>query len=548
MGTYLEYGESSWQSLKIVRAADGSPLPFHPEGFGIVGFAEMSRTEKTLMTYQVSGRITYWDMATGQSTLDVPTVPYLTAVRMSSDKRYLVGFSGREVMVVDAQTGAVRARAPAASSASVDISGGDDEIAMAGSHLSRLALTSSALAPRSAASVAPGAVAVVCYGSDRLFAADPTGGLASINATGQFTTFGANVLATVTGIDAVHGAVALASRDWIRAFMSDMLTGSAAPTYIRTIVSRGPFAAATGIAFMDQNRLIAWRADGTALGLSLLDVGTSAPSSVTPRGIGPEFKAPLIDLRVMANAFVGVETGGTVRIVDSATGLSRYDTRITGAITAVQTSARQIVAGRTSPSTTERSILRIDTTTGETVSLPARDLITFALALDPTAVGGPALYSIGIDTKGATNLLLHDGPGFESETVLDSVAEEDLDAQLALDPSTHDVYATLGKDRAAIWDGANLRVLAMPGMSSARLIARDGLLYSLNKDSTVGVMDAQSGASVAQIAMFTDGEWCVLFGDGRYAASPGGDVHVRIFVGDQPVKATEDYRLRIAVQ
>ena len=545
LGTYLEYGESSWQSLKIIHAADGTPLQFHPEGFGIVGFAEMSRTEKTLMTYQVSGRISYWDMATGQTTLDVPTVPYLTAVRISGDKRYLVGLSGREVLVVDAQNGAVKARAAAPSSASVDIDPGNDEVALAGSALVRFALVGNSLAPRPPSA---GSVAVVCYGTSSLFIADPAGGLASISATGQATPFGANVLAAVTGLDAAHGTVALASRDWIRTFSSDMLTGAAAPTYIRTVLARSPFTAATGVAFTDQNRLVAWRADGTAAGLSLLDVGASASSNATPRSIGPGFKAPIIDLRVMQTTLVGVEAGGTVRIVDLATGTSRYETRITGAITAAQPADRQMVVGRTSPSTTERSILRVDMTTGETVSLPARDLITFALVVDPTAAGGPALYSIGIDTKGATNLLLHDGPGFERETVLDSVAEEDLDAQLALDPSTHSLYATLGRDRVDVWENASLRVLSTTGMSTARLVARDNLLYSLNRDSTVSVIDARSGSPVAQIALFSDGEWCVLFADGRYAASPGGDVHVRIFTGDQPVKATEDYRLRIPVQ
>jgi len=51
--------------------------------------------------------------------------------------------------------------------------------------------------------------------------------------------------------------------------------------------------------------------------------------------------------------------------------------------------------------------------------------------------------------------------------------------------------------------------------------------------------------NAAQIALFDDGEWAVLFRDGSYAASTGGDLHVRVFADGAPVKATEDYRLHV---
>ena len=103
-------------------------MAFHPEGFGIVGFAEMSRTEKTLMTYQVSGRITYWDLASGSQTLDVPSVPYLAGIRILPDRGSLVAYTATEVVRVDTVTGAVRYRAPIAAVASFDVSPAGDEI------------------------------------------------------------------------------------------------------------------------------------------------------------------------------------------------------------------------------------------------------------------------------------------------------------------------------------------------------------------------------------------------------------------------------------
>jgi hypothetical protein len=184
--------------------------------------------------------------------------------------------------------------------------------------------------------------------------------------------------------------------------------------------------------------------------------------------------------------------------------------------------------------------------TGETVAIKGRNIFTYALLLDPGLPGrGPSLYSVGIDSARSTNLLRYDGPGFERETLLDSVAEEDLDASLSLDPDLHVLYATLGKDRAVAWDGQALRTLTLENSAPRRLAVRGRILFSMNRDSTVTVADAQTGARFAQIALFSDGEWCVVLKDGRYAASTGGDLHVRVFADGAPVKASEDYRLHI---
>ena len=93
-GTYLLCGDMQWESLHIFHASDGTPVPFHPEGFGMVSFAEVSRSDATLMTYQTAGRISYWDIATGNPIKEVTTVGGLLNVRTSDDRSSLVGQSG----------------------------------------------------------------------------------------------------------------------------------------------------------------------------------------------------------------------------------------------------------------------------------------------------------------------------------------------------------------------------------------------------------------------------------------------------------------------
>ena len=143
---------------------------------------------------------------------------------------------------------------------------------------------------------------------------------------------------------------------------------------------------------------------------------------------------------------------------------------------------------------------------------------------------------------------MHEGGSFERESLLQSFPIEDLDVSIALDPDTRVLYASLGRDRVASWNGAQMTSVILENAAPRKLVARETLLFSLNKDSTVTVSDSTTGASLAEIYLFSDGEWCTLFRDGRYAASPGGDVHVRVYADGAPVKSTEDYRLRMEGQ
>jgi hypothetical protein len=551
-GTYILYGESSWQGLKIIRSADGTSIGFHPEGFGIVGFAEMSRSEKTLMTYQVSGRITYWDLGTGNQTLDVPTVPYLSGVRISADRGSLVGFTPMDVVRVDAVSGVERGRAQVPGIVALDMSLSGDEVTCisASGRVSRWALTAGSIAALSDVPVFPQVPSLLAYGVEAVYFAGVSGRLTMRDARGGITQFGKNVVADATGFDAAQGRVALGSRDWVRVFSSDSLDGSSPLSAIRTLLAPNPFAGTAGLSFVSDGRLLAWGSGGAgAPALAALDTAAMGTSSETPpifAKMPSPFRGTLTALRAAADELIGVESGGIVRVADPRSGTVRFDGRIPGAATVLRVSQKEIIAGRNTTAERDGSLLRVNIGTGETVPIRGRNIFTYALLLDPGPPGnGPYLYAVGIDTAGSTNLVRYDGPGFEREKVLDSVAEEDLDASLALDPDRHVLYATLGKDRAVAWDGQALRALPLENSMPRRLAAQDGLLFCLNGDSTVTVTDAQSGSWRAQIALFNDGEWCIVFRNGSYAASTGGDLHVRVFVDGAAVKATEEYRLRI---
>ena len=122
-GTFLLFGDMQWDSLHICRSADGHRCRFRPEGFGMVGFAETSRTNAILMTYQAAGTISYWDIATGASIKEIPTVADLVNIRTSDDRGCLVGQSDSQLIGIDAVTGETRFSMSTVGIASMDISG-----------------------------------------------------------------------------------------------------------------------------------------------------------------------------------------------------------------------------------------------------------------------------------------------------------------------------------------------------------------------------------------------------------------------------------------
>jgi hypothetical protein len=554
MGSYILWGESTWQSLKIVHSDDGTPVEFHPEGFGIVGFAEMSRSERTLMTYQVSGRITYWDVATGEQTLDLQTVPYLSRIRMSRDKSRIVGSTGREIYVLDTVTGVTRGRASLAGVKALDFGPSGAEIAcLSGSGgLIRFLSSGESLASSGIQSRLSQPATLLCYGSNALYAADSSGGLYFMEGSGDAVQVGRNVLADISGFDTSRGMLALGCQSWVRVFTSDMFARAAPPSSIRSYLVPNPFAAAPGLAFASDARLMAWKSDAAGQSLAALDtslLGTQGAVSGRFQPVPAGYRAAVSDLRITGNESIGVESGSVVRIVELASGTSRFDVRIPGASTAVRVSPTEIIVARNATSAAEGSLVHVNMRTGETVALKGRDVFIFMLLLDPGSPGGqPSLYAAGVDSSGSTNLLLYDGPGFAHETLLDSVPVVDLNVTIALDPATHVLYATLGEDRTVAWDGSQMQIIELENASPRRILARDHMLFSLNKDSTVTVADSNTGAWLARIGLFQDGEWCVLLRDGRYAASTGGDANVNVIAGGAFLADKEDYRLRIEMQ
>jgi WD40 repeat protein len=563
-GSWLVYGQPRWESLKIVSSESAAPFAFNSEGFGIVSFAEIGPSEKTIMTYHPAGRIAYWDLASGSLVRDLASVPYLGTIRISRDRRYLVGSSGTEVLLVDLLTGAVRARAALAGALSADISPDGGELAFsagagASSTLSLWTVAGEALIrridapPFSAAPQASFAATPVMarFGGQELFVASRGGEIHGISAAGERRLLARDDLALITGIAVAQRRIALATSERIWVFSSHLLAGALAPTAagvastpsIDVVTVPNPFKATVGLSFLSSDRLQVWP-KGEASGAP---VTLEVASGSFLGGGGGESRGPFLEVEVqpegspLAGALLSLEKSGTVRLTDPATGAIRYESRLPGMSTIALTGSFELAGGRNAAIATEGSLLRIDMKMGETVAIPTRAVFTYEILFDPAVA---ALYSIGLDAGGSTSLLRHSGRGFENEVPIDRVDQEDLFATLALDSSTGLLFSSLGSSRISVWDTGALALMRFPDTARVprTLRARDGLLFSLNRDSTVSIWD-ERGSHLAEISIFTDGEWCFLLADGRFSASSGGALHLEVSSGGSPAPDKDAFRI-----
>ncbi len=525
-GTYLLCGDMQWEGLHIFRSGDGTAVPFHPDGFGMVSFAAVSRSDATLMTYQPTGRIAYWDIASGNTIKEIPTVGGLVNVRASDDLSCLVGQSGPEIFGIDAVSGETRFRFDAGGIVSMDISGDAERIACLSSDGS--------LRVRSASDTAASTLEVVSgfdwrprlvrMMTDGLVLGGDDGQIGILPRNGRPTEIARDVLARVIGMTAGDHRLAVATDNVIFVFLLGEKSPGVSPVD-EAFSFPNPYHGPIGLEFLDPQNLLVWE-QGSGPG----SLGTINLSTRQFHRWGFSFDGPLASAVVVDGTLFTLEKGGEVQALDTSTGAQLYKDRWPGALCIAPLGARSLALGRLSGGALGSSLVRIDLDTGETAPLPAAVALTFALAPD---AAGSALYALGEGPGGRTSLTRYDGPGLQAETVLDSVNGEYTSASLSLDPVKDSLYTSLGRDIVRVWTGGSFMKLADSARGTLTLCALDGLLASLQRDSTVSIWDTTADRAFAEIYPFADGNWAAVLADGTILGSSDGRSKVEILVRGQ---------------
>ena len=119
-----------------------------------------------------------------------------------------------------------------------------------------------------------------------------------------------------------------------------------------------------------------------------------------------------------------------------------------------------------------------------------------------------------------------------------SVHESGMSARFAIADRQGDYFLVAGQDSGVLWDTSSGEVVKFPFAASSRVqvsFSPDGrLLASVERDGTVALRRISSDPlrvePLAQLIMFSDGDWAVVTTDGRYDASDPADLEALSWV------------------
>lgn len=544
-GSALVYTRAQLDSVVFLDARSGRPLPRLPPGLGIVSFVTTSTNERTIMTYQPTGRIRYWDAAGAGLQAEVTTLPGLEQIAVSADNTLLVARSGGDIVAIDVVTGQVRRRLTPAAPAVFAVSDLRPQLILletapaaagGGVRLRRVLLDRGLTGDRGAALELSGAVSVIAAADYSVFMAQP-GGIAEYR-SGAVRTFARDELLPEAQLAIAGDILVVAGGARLALFRTALPAAppggraTAGTPPLPRVLSRqqvpNPLPAPVGLTVAAPAAVLLWNREGEAGALGTLDP-VSGAFQLRLTGL----PAPLAQVSVLERRLLLLDRAGELRLYSLAQVLGadpdrppapEQRFRLPGANKAAG-SGRRLVVGRSGAPAGAAPLLRIDTATAETILLPDEALLIYDVAQH--AAGD--LFTLGVEAAPAgsgpaqarTVLKRRTGGNLIRQYVLDTYAGEDLFAALAAAPDGRRVYSSLGQDTVRVWDGGRLQEMERSGHRPRRLAVAGGVLVAHNADGTFTVWDRATRAVLFDLYLFRDFEWLVVERSGRYAHSAG---------------------------
>jgi hypothetical protein len=323
---------------------------------------------------------------------------------------------------------------------------------------------------------------VVRLTPDAVLLAGDAGEIGTLSGNGKAIDFTRDILAQVSSMAAGNGVLALAAGDIIRFFLISR-GGLATSPVTESFSVANPFPGPVGLVFLRQQKLAVWKQGDNAGRISVIDLSTRRIT-----GSAKSFDGALAAVAARDDQLFVLEKSGEVVVLNPETGKQVFKARWPGADCVASFGPSSLVLGGLSGGDTGSSLVRIDLRNGETVPLFGSTTLTFALAADPA---GKALYSLGVSPDGQTTLTRYEGTGLQSAIVVDSAEGEFLSASLSIDPVNDYLYTSLGREEIKAWTGEAMQRLRDSARATLALAALQGLLVSLERDSSVSLWDTE---------------------------------------------------------
>lgn len=536
-GSYLICGQFAWQSLSFYGSKYGRRISKMKEGFGIVTFVTDSRDEKKLLTYQPNGTITYWKISSGEVETKVKTLPDLTAMSISVDKRFMTASSGDKFVLVDLLSGAVRAEILQPGIIATSISPRGDEFACiyqqgAERKLARFYYLASRSAMYPIEVPDLGDVQHISFSEEYLLLSHEDGTIKKLSVTGEFTAFPSNTTAEISDFALVDNRMIIATSSRVFIFHSDYLakdpssssTSSSSYLYVRTL--ENPLGVPVGIDFYDGEKLILWSKNKDVGSFVILDTITGEVVSQYT-----EFTSSLVQLTVHKNSIFTLDGMGICTIMNREDFEIEFQYPSAGINKFIFVGGENLVGGKSSFTEYGTTLQWINSKTKETVSIPDTRFVVYELVYDPRL---DIFYSLGIELVGDDYYTVwkeHFGDGYERERMVLRYKGEDLAATLSINAKGNRIYTSLGFARVQRWDGRRISYFEKTSQIPRKLLLVGDNLFSLNRNSTITVWNVLTKRKVLDFYLFNNFEWLGLFADSQYIASRGADQSIEAFLG-----------------
>ena len=471
------------------------------------------------MTYQPSGRITYWELQTGRELKVVDTLPNLSLAKISHNKRYLIAQADDRLVVVDLLSGRIKSSVQQSNIKSLTLSQDDRTIQCLTddgerAKISQWLLTGNLLyelqSSGAGRSVLPDNITAIAMRNDILVFGDSDGILWIRDVSGNVRKLSQNNLLEISDFSVRDDTVALATPEVIISFRLGLREYSNLPDNIITSYSyrrhSNPYATPVGLQFLDNENLLIWDKSEKHRGISAINL-----SSGHIYNEYRNFSAPQLQIDLSAGNILSLERNGLLRVLE----LNSYDLLFEylspGLQKIVTAGENDLIGARTQISGFSGSLIRIDSQTGETVPLADSSLLTYDLIYDDN---DDTLYTLSIDRSGGktnTHVKYHYGEGLEKSRAILNYRGEDLFASLDYDDATKTLFTSLGYGRVQSWDGKDIKVFQTTRHIPRNIKVTNRLLFSLNKDSTITIWDRQSRSVILDLYLFKDYSWIAVF-------------------------------------
>ncbi|HAK46350.1 MAG TPA: hypothetical protein DCO79_10600 [Spirochaeta sp.] len=548
-GNFLVYSKTDWDSLVFLDSETGNKLNLLPEGFGIVSSVFISDSEKTLLTYNNSGSIQYWDLRNGTRKTKISTIPSLENISFTSNGRYMTGYSSRELLLIDLLKGSKIKAIPAEDLAASFIDQSTDKLVWVTRSPRDITVHSASISgsgfgfPNDTKFRNFNAPTAMLSADGIVFTAYETGAIYTKSEySDDIILFAENNLLEINDFAINETALAITAPGKLLSISSDFFTNRSVGIIDPETASRfqnTDRGSRYGISAGRGSDFIIWESESKVGGsIRLFDSVKGTMTALT------DITAPLVSAEYDSNKLLTLDKNGECKIIDYVSGDEDFNYTSYGLRTVDFIDGRNIIAGRNSSSTLKTPLLHINTRTGETVPVEDNNILVFDLEYDELT---RSLYTLGFEKRNGvmrTVLKQHTGRNHDrAETIL-AFPGENIGSSFTSDSNSSKIFTSLGYGgvKMLYWGGFTSleKTFSIPKI----LKLRGNLLASLNKDSSFTIFNPSNGAKVMDLFIFKDLSWAALLEGNVFYASPGAENYINIYDGNSATELRKtDYKM-----